>query len=236
MAKQLDCTTSIESTQNNGIHAIHFGLHTNLSRLSRVTSKRKPGLVNISGMDWTTSKSKHSIQQMPYESSSLNSISGSAMIIGLNMTQTCLEHYTTAIFSNVSTSFGTSAISGTPSFDPVHLADSEGRRIYNEMNRGDWRWDTQDQLPTGATVVPAICASDKTHLTNVLGDQHARPLYLTIGNIRKDIRRRPEKRAWILFGLIPCPTKGAKNIDEACIPRLELYCLNLGNLTSVALA
>jgi len=99
--------------------------------------------------------------------------------------------------------------------EPVRLADSEGRRIYCEMNTGDWWWDTQDQLPAGATIVPVICASDKTHLTNFSGDQHAWPLYLTIGNIREDIRRTPKKRTWIPFGLIPCPPKGAKNIDEA---------------------
>ena len=63
--------------------------------------------------------------------------------------------------------------------------------------------------------MPVICASDKTHLTNFSGNQHAWPLYLTIGNIRKDIRRIPKKRAKILLGLIPCPPKGAKNIDEA---------------------
>jgi len=63
--------------------------------------------------------------------------------------------------------------------------------------------------------VPVICASDKTHLTNFSGDQHAWPLYLTIGNIRKDISRTPNTVAWILIGLIPCPPKGAKNIDEA---------------------
>jgi len=98
-------------------------------------------------------------------------------------------------------------------FELVRLADSESRRIYSEMNTGDWWWDTQDQLPAGATIVPVICASDKTHLTNFSGDQHAWPLYLTIGNIRKDIRRTPKKRAWILVGLIPCPPKGAKNTD-----------------------
>jgi hypothetical protein len=72
------------------------------------------------------------------------------------------------------------------------------------MNTGDW-WDTQNQLPAGVTIVPVICASDKTHLTNFSGDQHVWPLYHTIGNIRKDIRRTPKKRAWILVGLIPCP-------------------------------
>jgi hypothetical protein len=39
-------------------------------------------------------------------------------------------------------------------------------------------------------------------LTNFLGDQHAWPLYLTIGKIQKDIRRTPKKRARILVGLI----------------------------------
>jgi hypothetical protein len=39
MAKQLDCTTSIASTQNNGIHGIHFSLHTTFSRFSHVASK-----------------------------------------------------------------------------------------------------------------------------------------------------------------------------------------------------
>jgi len=64
-------------------------------------------------------------------------------------------------------------------------------------------------------MVPVIRASDKTHLTNCSGDQHAWLLDLTIGNIQKDIRRTPKKRAWIHAGLIPCPPKGAKNIDEA---------------------
>jgi len=100
-------------------------------------------------------------------------------------------------------------------FEPVRLADSEGCQIYSEMNMGDWWWHTQDQLPARATIVPVICASDKTHLTNFSGDRHAWPLYPTIGNIRKDIRCTPKKRGWILIGLIQCPPKGAKNIDEA---------------------
>jgi hypothetical protein len=76
-------------------------------------------------------------------------------------------------------------------FEPVRLADSDGCRIYSEMNTSDWWWDSQDQLPAGVTIVPVICASDKTHLTNFFIDQHASPLYLMIGNIRKDIRHAP---------------------------------------------
>jgi len=80
---------------------------------------------------------------------------------------------------------------------------------------GDWWLDTQDQLPAGATFVPVICTSDKTHLTNVLGAHHGWPLYHTIGIIANDIRRTPEQHAWIFVGLIPCPPKGAKNTDKA---------------------
>jgi len=80
---------------------------------------------------------------------------------------------------------------------------------------GDWWWDTQDHLPTRATIVPVICASDETQVTNFMGDQHAWLLYVTIGNIQKDIRCTPKMRAWILVGLIASPPKSAKNIDEA---------------------
>jgi hypothetical protein len=100
-------------------------------------------------------------------------------------------------------------------FALVRLADSESRRIYSKINTGDWWCDTQDQLPAGATIVPVICASVKTHLTNFSGDQHSWPLYFTIGNIQKDIRWTPKKCMWILVGLIPCPLKGAKITDKA---------------------
>jgi len=55
-------------------------------------------------------------------------------------------------------------------FELVRLANSEGSGIYSEMNSGNWWWDTQDQLPTGATIMPVICASDNTHITNCSGD------------------------------------------------------------------
>jgi len=119
---------------------------------------------------------------------------------------------------------------------PVRLADSDGHRISSKMNMGYWWWDTQDKFPTRATIVPVICSSDKTHLTNFSGDQHARPLYLTIVNIRKHIRCTPKKHVWVPGGLIPCPPKGAKTSTKHGIPRLELCCLNLGILTLLALA
>jgi len=44
-------------------------------------------------------------------------------------------------------------------------------------------WDIPDPLPAGMKIVPVICSSDKTHLFNHLGNQHAWLLYFTIGII-----------------------------------------------------
>jgi Plavaka transposase len=46
-------------------------------------------------------------------------------------------------------------------------------------------------------------ASDKTQLSQFSGDKQAWPVYLSIGNIEKAVRRQPSKRGTILLAYIP---------------------------------
>ncbi|KAG1850657.1 hypothetical protein F4604DRAFT_1592754 [Suillus subluteus] len=80
------------------------------------------------------------------------------------------------------------------------FADMEGKtRRYDEMWTGDWWWEMQGRLPQGAVVAPVILASDKTSLLQLRGDQEVWPVYLSLGNISKDIRCQPFKHATILL-------------------------------------
>ena len=62
-------------------------------------------------------------------------------------------------------------------------------------------------LPAGSTVASIIRLSDQTQLTNFSGDENARPLYLTIGNILSQNRKSRAKMAIVLLPLLPVSPK-----------------------------
>jgi len=152
---------------------------------------------------------------MPYKSASFNSISSLVMIAGSKIVYISSKHYTTwIILIGIQSLLAHLPLQAHLNFELVRLAPSENRQINSEINRRYWGCDTQDLLPAWVTIVPGICASDKTHLTNSSGDQYAWLLYLTIGNIQKDICSTPKMGAWILVGLIPRPPEGVIITDN----------------------
>ncbi len=87
----------------------------------------------------------------------------------------------------------------------------------------------ESQQP-GATIIPLILSSDKTQLTT-FRDKMAYPVYLTIGNIRKDVRWKPSRHAQMLVAYIPItkfasiPNKAGRrraqaNLFHTCMQQL----------------
>ncbi|KAG8727590.1 hypothetical protein FRC12_022379 [Ceratobasidium sp. 428] len=107
--------------------------------------------------------------------------------------------------------------------------DARGRkssRVYGEMWTAEWWWKMQwvlSQFDKQATIAPLIIASDKTSLSIMSGGQQAYPVYLTIGNINKSIRRKAKKHATVLLGYLPVDKfEDAKTVEERARLRAEL--------------
>ncbi|KZO97289.1 hypothetical protein CALVIDRAFT_480119 [Calocera viscosa TUFC12733] len=123
--------------------------------------------------------------------------------------------------------FGDPRFTDVLHFQPEkHYVDNGGQyRLLGEMWTGNWWWRIQKRLPPGGTLVPLILGSDKTLLTQLTGDRYGYPVYMSIGNLPKDIRRAPTQHAMVLIGYLP--TNKFDNLgfseDRAKIARHRLF-------------
>jgi hypothetical protein len=88
----------------------------------------------------------------------------------------------------------------------------------------------QTQLPPGATLIPIILASDKTLLGHFCGGKQAWPVYATIGNIAKDVRRKVSSGASMLVGYLPVTKLECFKKDSRPKALADLFHLCMGKL------
>ncbi|KAN0106946.1 hypothetical protein V8E52_010654 [Russula decolorans] len=138
-----------------------------------------------------------------------------------------LDFYCRDMLQCIRTLYGDPAFAQELALSPVQVyTDAEKTcRVVNEMHTGDWWWsiqvcnETLESKRPGATVIPVILSSDKTLLT-LFQSKVAYPVYMTIGNIPKDTRRKPSQRAQILIGYIPTTSFQGANLFHVCMEKV----------------
>ena len=137
---------------------------------------------------------------------------------------------------------------GNMAYVPLHLYQQDDTQIYSEMTMGE-EWHYQQVCPSpnllkshnmiqfikaclanGTTILGIILVSDCTHLTNFTGDKKMHTLYLSIGNISKDVCQKHNSCTWLLVTKIPISKflktqfSGPKTKQEA-MPGILSHCL-----------
>ncbi|KAI6040960.1 hypothetical protein EDC04DRAFT_2879042 [Pisolithus marmoratus] len=129
------------------------------------------------------------------------------------------------------------AFHGNITYTPkkVYMDHQGSTQWYDEMWTGDWWWETQHHLPPGGTVTPVILVSDKTELSLFKGDKNAWPMYLSIGNLSKEVCCQPGCHALVLLGYLPVSKlerilhplvdAGRNGVEMVCTDRQIRRCL-----------
>jgi len=143
MAKQLDCTISIASTQNNGIHGIHSSQHTTFNLLNHLANKTKTSIDQHlrHGLDHFKIESFQSADALQKALAEIN--------FGLGDDSGIEDHshvfgtlFYKDIFKCIQFLLAHLPFQAHLDFDRVRLADLECLQIYSKINTGDWWWDT----------------------------------------------------------------------------------------------
>ncbi|KAF5364854.1 hypothetical protein D9757_012748 [Collybiopsis confluens] len=114
--------------------------------------------------------------------------------------------------------WGDPGLSQSLVYKPAKLFSGEGQteddRIFSEMWTGSFWNAAQECIPEGGTIALVIIATDKTQLTVLSSNKSAYPVYLTIGNIPKELRRKPGARACVLIAYLSVDKPDDKGLSK----------------------
>lgn len=72
-----------------------------------------------------------------------------------------------------------------------------------------------------------MLSSDKTLLTNTAGDKNTHCVYLSCGNIQKEVRSKASARCWVKIAEIPVPKFEEKELQRELTQRLYHICMEI---------
>jgi hypothetical protein len=92
---------------------------------------------------------------------------------------------------------------------PFREFDAKKKRRWRDFMSGDWAWKEADiiaNIPNthGTLLVPLILGSDKTTVSVATGQNEYYPVYLSIGNVRNNVRRA-HRNALVLLAFLAIP-------------------------------
>ncbi|KAI9436205.1 hypothetical protein H4582DRAFT_2078816 [Lactarius indigo] len=111
-----------------------------------------------------------------------------------------------------------------PDFDnefdyvPFREFDAQKRRRWRDFMSGDWAWREADIIANNpetcsAMLVPIILGSDKTTVSVATGHNEYYPVYMSIGNVRNNVRRA-HRNAVVLLGFLAIPKTDKRHTDD----------------------
>ncbi|KAF9245053.1 hypothetical protein BU15DRAFT_71398 [Melanogaster broomeanus] len=98
-------------------------------------------------------------------------------------------------------------------------------RHYKDFMSGEWAWQqadviSEDEHTDGSTFVPIILGSDKTTMSVATGNNEYYPLYLSIGNVRNNVRRA-HRDALVLIGFLAIPKTTKEHASDAAFRKFR---------------
>jgi hypothetical protein len=104
-------------------------------------------------------------------------------------------------------------------YRPFREYDGRKKRRWQDFMSGDWAWKEADVVANdpnthGALLIPLILGSDKTTVSVATGQNEYYPLYLSIGNVRNNVRRA-HRNAVVLLGFLAIPK--STSLSLGCI-------------------
>ncbi|KAG2100144.1 uncharacterized protein F5147DRAFT_747170 [Suillus discolor] len=96
---------------------------------------------------------------------------------------------------------------------------SDGAHQFQDFMSGDWCWKqadliAQDPDTIGSMFVPIILGSDKTTVSVATGHNQYWPVYMSIGNIRNNVRRA-HRNGVVLLGFLAIPKADNEDTKDA---------------------